>query len=287
MPFILLLTILFFSPMAYAQNASDDDISLARLSYDNGQWHVGKLQPVAHNKGYENQPSFSLDNSSIYYTAMDSEDKTDIWKYDLSSKKTSVLANSIESEFSPTEFLNETFSTVRIEQDDSQRLWRLKDGGFSVIYPEIKGVGYHAWLDEKTTALYILGEPNTLVLARLKTHGTREIASDTGRCIQRVPGMSDVSFVQKTAQNPPHIMQYNLNTRQTQPLIALLSGSEDFTWHPNGTLFQSDGNELFSYRPGTDKTWVAVKGSKDWNLKGMSRLAISHDGIYLAIVHSK
>ena len=51
----------------------------------------------------------------------------------------------------------------------------------------VKPVGYHAWADDHTLALFVLGQPATLQLADTRTGTARTIASDIGRSIQRIP----------------------------------------------------------------------------------------------------
>jgi hypothetical protein len=68
-----------------------------------------------------------------------------------------------EGEFSPAVMPDgKDISVVRVEADGTQCLWRVVDKGqkseTSVILADIKPVGYHAWIDERTVALFVLGE---------------------------------------------------------------------------------------------------------------------------------
>jgi hypothetical protein len=67
-------------------------------------------------------------------------------------------------------------------------------------YDNVKPVGYHAWADDHTLALFVLGQPATLQIADTRTGTARVIARDIGRSIQRIPGstpVSSISFVQR------------------------------------------------------------------------------------------
>ncbi|MGV6851546.1 MAG: TolB family protein [bacterium] len=285
---IRLSILLLLSNVCFAQDAPDNDIALANLVKHGGQWHISNLKPIANDLGYENQPSFSADSSTIYFTKMDPAGATDIWSYSIITGKTKQLSHSKESEFSPTSIGEHKFSTVRIEADQTQRLWQFQPPDqFSIIFPAVKQVGYTAWVDPQTVALYRLGEPNSIELARLKTHGLRVIAHHTGRCLQKTPSENAVSFVQHIDHKPSQIVSYNIDSRKTRRLAPTINNHEDFAWHPEGTLFQADNLNIFSFTPNSDKKWQPLSGLKPVNLKNISRLAISHDGKLITIVYEK
>ena len=59
-----------------------------------------------------------------------------------------------------------------MEADGTQRLWSVIPNGpkieLAVVLTDVKPVGYHAWIDDRTVALYVLGErgqPGTLRVA--------------------------------------------------------------------------------------------------------------------------
>ena len=93
---------------------------------------------------------------------------------------------------------------MRVEADGTQRLWQVANsdnarGETSVILPEIRPVGYYAWMDDRTVALFVLGQngqPSTLQVADTQTGKVEIVASDIGRSIQRMPS-GGVSFVHR------------------------------------------------------------------------------------------
>ena len=88
---------------------------------------------------------------------------------------------------------------MRVERDSTQRLWRFPTDGSapSLVLRDVKPVGYFAWLDSVTLALFVLGNPNTLQIADTRTGVARVVTSNIGRSLQRVPGGRRASFVQR------------------------------------------------------------------------------------------
>ena len=59
------------------------------------------------------------------------------------------MTETVESEYSPTPLpAADGFSTVRVEQDGTQRLWAFDSSGGAprLLLETIQPVGYHGWL---------------------------------------------------------------------------------------------------------------------------------------------
>jgi Tol biopolymer transport system component len=275
--------------------------------------------PIANDPGYENQPMFSADGNRILFAAnhpFDSRDgalaqgrgtQTDVYVFDRATGRTSQLTDTPENENSPT-FLPAGvgeaggFSVVRTEPDRSQRLWRFDAQGRNpqVVLTEIKPVGYHAWVDADTVALYILGgqgEPATLRIASLKTGAAAIVASNIGRSLHTVPSGvpsgSDpgvrprlVSFVQRDYSGEWWIKEIDVSTKVITPLVRAVDGStdRDMAWMPDGrTLLMSAGTKVFSWTRGA-AAWTEVFDGAAHNLGAVSRIAVSPRGDAIAIV---
>ena len=70
---------------------------------------------------------------------------------------------------------------VRVEADATQRLWKfpLAGGKPILVLEKIKPVGYQAWIDQNTLALFILGaagKPSTLQIVDVRTEKAEVIA---------------------------------------------------------------------------------------------------------------
>ena len=141
---------------------------------------------VTKREGYDNQPSFTPDGRAILYTSI-RDGQADSWRYDLARDTLTRITTTLESEYSPTVMPNgATFSAVRVEADSTQRLWSFDLDGDNpqILLHDIKPVGYHAWADANTLALFVLGQPTTLQLADVTLGTARVMASNIGAGVQ-------------------------------------------------------------------------------------------------------
>ncbi|GAB3945764.1 hypothetical protein GCM10028805_15390 [Spirosoma harenae] len=261
---------------------ADTDIFLVDLAKPD------KPLNITQRKGYDNQPSFTPDKTSILYTSMQADGQTDIYRYILSSKTTTRLTQTPEGEYSPTVMPDQAhFSVIRMELDKTQRLWKFPltgSGKPTLIFPNVKPVGYHCWLDTDWLALFILGKPNSLQLARVSTGDTVYIEGNIGRTLLKIPGKQVLSYVHK--QTPTHweIKQLDLKTRQTSTITPTLEGSEDFVWTPDGKLLMGKGAILYKYDPATHSGWQQLADFSSAGITQLTRLAIDSQGKMLALV---
>jgi hypothetical protein len=180
------------------------------------------------------------------------------------------------------------FSAVRVEMDSTQRLWRFDLDGSNpvVVLPDVKPVGYHAWADDTTLALFVLGNPATLQIASTRTGRARAVASDIGRSLHRIPARYAVSFVQRSAGGEAWITELDLGTGATRPLVRAMPGNEFHAWTPDGVLLSGEGSKLYAWRRG-EGNWREIADLGDQGVSGISRLAVSPDGRRIAIVASE
>lgn len=286
--FLVLLLIVFFcrETACWAQATIDTDIYLVDLSLTAGT--VSKPQNITHRKGYDNQPSFTPDGKRILYTSLLSDGQTDIFQYDLTTKATTQVTHTPESEYSPTVMPNQShFSTVRVEADKTQRLWWFTlpaNSAPTLILPHVKPVGYHCWLDADQVALFVLGQPNSLQLAQVSTGDTTRLDERIGRTLLKVPGKHALSYIHKIDPTHWEIRQIDLKTRQITPITQTLEGSEDFVWSPTGSLLMGKGPILYQFTPGTSTGWTPLADFTTSGIMQITRLAIDATGKRLAIV---
>lgn len=179
------------------------DIFLAALTRRGGQLALNTPVNLTQRDGYDNQPSFLPDGKSLLFTSIRENNQADIYRYELATQKTERLTNTSESEYSPTVTPDKKFfSTIRVEADRTQRLWKfpLPGGAPSLVLHNLKPVGYHVWVDADTLALFVLGQPNSLQLVNVKTEQAEVVANNIGRALHRIPGQANkLSFVHKVA----------------------------------------------------------------------------------------
>ena len=259
------------------------DIWLASLSERNGRLEVGVPSNITRRPGYDNQPAFSADGRSVLFTRVE-DGQADIARYDIAGARTDMVTRTRESEYSATPVPGrDAFSVIRVEADSAQRLWRFPfDGGEpSVVLRDVAPVGYHAWADESTLVLFILGRPATLQIADTGTGQAREVARDIGRSIQKIPGRHAVSFAQRTDAGM-RIDELDLASGAIRTLIAARPGGEFHAWTPGGVLLMGEGARLYRWTPG-DRDWTLVADFAAHDLH-ISRLAVSPGGDRIALV---
>jgi hypothetical protein len=289
-----------------AQAPPDTEIYLVPMKVAGGAITLGAPANITNNPGYDNQPLFTADGRSILFTSVrpsttlgpNGAPQSDIYRYDIPAAQTTQITNTPESEYSPTITPSGALSVVRVEidADKTQRLWQFSADGRDprVLLPNLKPVGYHAWADDHTVALFILGAagaPATLQLADTRSGTAVVLATDVGRSMQPIPGPGPahaISFVQREHTNGTTslvIKEIDAATHRIGVLTAAVEGSTeaDTAWMPDGTLLMSAHGVLYSWRRG-QSAWTEVASLERMGLTGVTRLAVSPRGNWLAVV---
>jgi hypothetical protein len=272
---------------APAQAPPSTDIFLVDLKQQRGSLSAVKVANVTSRAGYDNQPVFVDGGRSILYTSVREDGQADIYRYTIAARTHARLTETKESEYSPTPMPDgRHISVVRVEADSTQRLWKFPAGGGapSLVLEAIKPVGYHAWVDAQRVAVFILGQPNTLQLADLRTGKAEVIIESAGRSLHMVPAGEKLSFVHKVSEKEWWIKALDLKTRAVTPVTRTLAGSEDFAWTAQGVLLMANGPKLFKLDPAKDKDWQEVADFSHAGVGQITRLAVSPKGDRLAIV---
>ena len=290
------------NPAARAQPAAqappDTEVYLAPLKIGNGTIEVGEAVNVSNNPGYDNQPFFTPDGSALLFTSVrGGGTQSDIYRYDLASKRIARVTSTAESEYSPTVTPSNALSVVRVELDgnNTQRLWQFTPAGTDpkVVLENVKPVGYHAWANDHTLALFVLGQPATLQVADTRDGSARIVATDIGRSIQRIPGTGatrEISFVQRERAGDTArlvIKKLNVTTGDITVLTPAVDGATeaDTAWTPDGTLLMTHGGTLHAWRAG-QTGWKPIVELERLSLRGVTRLAVSPKGDLLALIGS-
>jgi dipeptidyl aminopeptidase/acylaminoacyl peptidase len=247
-----------------------------------------KPRAVATTAGYDNQPFYAPDGGTLLFTANRDGKQTDIFQFDRKSGRVTQLVSTTEGEYSPTVTPDGSgFTVIRVEPDGTQRLWRFDRNGTNprVVLADIKPVGYHVWIDGDQLALFVLGQPATLQLARVSTGKAAVVAKDIGRSLQRIPASSAVSFVQREADKQYVVKRLDPATGAISTIVTApaTSADRDTAWLPDGTLLISAGTKILAWRSVAPE-WREVFDSAAHKLGVVSRIAASADGRSLAIV---
>ena len=265
---------------------ANPDVFLVPLSSTGGTVKVGVPANITRRDGYDNQPSFSADSRAIFFTSNRGDGQSDIYRYDLSTGLAIPARKTIpESEYSafPTRDAK-AITVIRVEADSTQRLWRmpLDTAAPSVMFPDIKPVGYFAQADDSTWALFVLGSPATLQVVHVGVPGGEIVARNIGRSLHRIPGTTRVSYVQKGGTTW-YVIMLDPNTKKIDTLTSTLPGSEDMAWVDSTTIVAGNGSKLFSFRRG-DSEWKQLADYSFANISSITRLAVSPNKTWLALV---
>jgi hypothetical protein len=264
------------------------DVYLASVKTARGGPTIGAALNITDRPGYDNQPSFTSDGKGIFFTSVRDDAQADIYRYDIASKQsTRVTSTAPESEYSATPIDGgRAISVVRVERDSTQRLWRFPLDGSppSVILERVKPVGYHAWADDHTLALFVLGTPSSLQLADTRTGSSDTIAVNIGRSLHRIPGTNRISFVRKVDAKEWWIESLDPRTRATARLIRLPENVEDYAWFPDGSIICGRDARLLWWSGKAAADWREIADLSGAGVHGITRLAVSERGDRLAFV---
>jgi len=278
---ILLLT-LVFGPAALAQNPPSTDIYVYDLKEQKRRMKLSNAKNVTDRDGYDNQPFFYATDLMMYTASVDGQ--TDIFMMDLNSGEKTNLTNSPESEYSAY-LISRTnsFAAVRVEADGAQRLWQFdvdRKQDPVLIFDDLAPVGYHAW-SSTTVAMFILGDPVTLVITDAKERRDRIVTSDIERTI-KVTGRS--FLIQKNEEKGNNIYSVSGRTDKLRKITTLPKGATDWTITTAGSYVTSVGSKVFKLSPQFDSAWAEIADLSDLGVNKISRIAVNQDNSKIAFV---
>jgi hypothetical protein len=266
------------------------DIYVADFSVFDGLYFLGPLQNVTNRDYfYDDEPVFTPDSRSLLYvTELGYGDRvqTEVHRYYLSSRRESRLTRSEESEHSPMPIPGDrAFSTIRVEDEDTQRLWRFTMQGMDgeVLFRNLDNVQHHVWGNETTVLLYLQGQPATARIADLTTGQSEVVARGVGRSMNKIPNRNAWSFVERISRDQSWINEVNIGTHEVRRLIATVGGGEFHAWTPEGVLLMSWGSRIYQWDPEIGGEWRSIANLEEIGVT-VGRIAVSPDGSKIAIV---
>ena len=268
------------------QAQAGSDIYLARLTGSGAMVRVEAPTTVTERAGYDNQPSFTPTGLALLYTSIRADEQADTYRYEIGSRTITRVTHTPESEYSPTVMPGGTsFSVVRVEADSTQRLWKFRMDGSApeLVLTDVRPVGYHAWANAYTLGVFVLGNPATLHIADTRTGTSRVVVQGIGRSLHRVPGSEQISFLHQSGPEPHYIKTIEPATGTIRLVAPALEGNEFYAWLPDGTPIMGVGAKLYA-GSAVSTPWTEIADLSRHGIAGISRLAVSPDGVMLAIV---
>ncbi len=271
-----------------AAQAPGTDIFLLPLDRSGATLAAGPARNVTNRPGYDNQPSFSPDGRRIFFTSIREDAQADIYSVDLASLAITRVTSTPESEYSPTVMPGgRELAVIRVELDSTQRLWAfpLAGGAPRLLLRDVKPVGYQAWIDSTTVGLFVLGTPPSLQVADLATNRARRLLDGIGRSLTSIPGTRRLTVTRVQEDRLSWLTEVDpAEPGSMRPMVAMPHQAEYVAWHPDGYLLTVEGTRLLRLRPGVDGEWVPVADLATPGMGALSRLAVSPDGHWLAVV---
>jgi dipeptidyl aminopeptidase/acylaminoacyl peptidase len=282
--------LLVFPAITFSQ-LPECDIWLMNITSKRGKIGFDHIKNVTHKNGYENQPSFSADGKTIYFTSQgDTLAGSDIYTYEVENGQTKQVTFSATSEYSPMITpAGDAISVVIVEGDKAQRIWQYPfSGDKPTRIFQRDSVGYYAWINEHSVLAFILSDGKTMAerLAVISNNGTeKKLADSIGRGI-KVFGSSALFVKKIQLENYLYLTDYS----GIQPLIKTPGKSQDFAVYKKYVLM-AEGGLLYAAKMhlknheivGLDP-FVPVMDLAPYGMKKISRIAVSPNGKTMAVV---
>jgi hypothetical protein len=261
------------------------DVFLFDLNAKEGTFELSNMKNISNNEGYDNQPSF-LDNNTILY-AGSRNGQTDIVKYNINYDSKIFINHTEGGEYSPLKIPGQNaVSAIRLDPDGKQFLYKynLRNGENEVLVDDVI-IGYHVWFNNSTLVSSVLEEGDlSLYTNDIKAKKSYLQQKHIGRSLHKIPNTDLVSYISKENDTVWLIKSLNPNTGATQTITTAINKAEDMCWLPNGTIVMGKDNAIYAYTPTKSVNWVEVASLKGYNIKNITRLAVSPDGKKIAIV---
>ncbi|NJB85742.1 hypothetical protein GGR26_001487 [Lewinella marina] len=241
--------------------------------------------------GYNNHPNWAGDQQLFASVMTPDMAQPDVYLFDLAAGTRTRLTQTASGEYSPKKrFATGRFSAVRQEmigRDTILRLWDFpldrSDNG-QPLPGTAAGVGYYEWLNNSQLALFLVENPNRLVLASATGDAPRTLATNTGRTFTRLPN-GNLVYVDKSA-TPWRLMEKNLYQLNESATVVgeMPDATEDFVVLSDGSYLAGSGSKLYRLNPAAaEKGWRQVVDLTFYGFDDITRLAVNGRG-QLALV---
>ncbi len=254
-------------------------------------WHVYAPQYLSafNPGGYTNQPSFTPSGDILVSVRKASDAQTDIWKLSHGTGRLRRITRTKANEYSPRITPDEqAYSVLRQVPGDSmdQQVFQfgIRGSGYTCLTPKLKNIGYYAWLDDDTLALFQLeGDQNRLTVYSVRDQRWKRITSAVGRTLWS-DGKGSLWYVHKFNDAYWYIKRYNQASAVVDVIVETPGKTEDFAVAPDGTFFMGLESKLYYYHPEKSTGWQECADLSVYGISRITRLAIQPDGKKLALV---
>jgi hypothetical protein len=278
----LILVSLFFSRMA--AQLPETDLWLFSLKNEKGNIKIETGENVTKRPGYDNQPSFSVDEKKIYYVRIGEDKQADIFTYDPGSKKNEKFISTVESEYSPTYIeANKSINCVVVEKDSTQRIWTYDErtGKQGAILFNEDSVGYFTFLNADTVLYYKLTSPHSLLAYSIKNNSSVYLASSIVRGFKAINRHEFIYGIKDS--NKVTFYRYDFVIRKAKKYCEYPSTSEDIIWHQEWGLLKSEAATILRFDEKENK-WNTLFDLGSFGIKKITRFIFDGKNKKLVVV---
>jgi len=276
--------VLFFVGAATLLSAQlpQTNLHIVDLKKENKKLILGKIKLINVAKGYNNQPSFSNDQKTIYFVSADSLGQTDVYAYALRSKKTRKVTQTNLSEYSPQEFTNQFLHAVVVEKDSAQRIHGINK--FSGLHEKSllpDSVGYYCFLNSDSLVFYKLTEPHSLRLYVISTNSEHWIANSPTRSFKAINPYTLIYCLKDSLTR--EIYKYNFRLQKGELICKYNSENEDLFWHPQLGLMRSEQLSILLWNDHA-QSWEQLFNFENKGLHRVGRFSMDVKQKHLVLV---
>ncbi|MFT5437764.1 MAG: hypothetical protein ACI840_002424 [Ulvibacter sp.] len=281
-----LSSLLFFASFnIFAQ--TNTEVYLCDIKLEYGGLITYNFHNISNDEGYDSQPSFASNNTVLF--AGNNAGQTDIALYNISEKTKSWFNKTTKGgEYSPIQIpdSNAKVSAVRLDPDGLQRLY-VYDAISKENKELIEGlqVAYYDFYNAETIVASVLSDDNLdLVFSNLKSKKTDTFLRNVGRSIHRVPDSKTMSYTSLNEDKNQEVYLLDMKTMESFFVCQLPIGIQDYTWLNDSQILIGSGSKLYIYDTFLNSDWKEVADLTEYNIKDISRLAVSLNGERLSLV---
>ena len=286
--FLLLLVFFALTSLTFSQQPNPE-IFLFSIEKNADKFTFSGGKNITNNAGYDNQPSFSLDNRSILFTSNRNGKDTNIYEYFLADGKTEQITTSEDNEYTAKDFDGKTINFIREGKGQEMTLWKYdrqtkqESNALKIKEP----VAYYAF-NSKGDALVWVRYAFFIHWVNPEKNINRFVTDYAQASTpQLIPNSDNFSFIKRLPNDELWIYEFNPSNQAVRPIVQPKDGKITYSWMPDGSLLTGSGTKLYKFDEKTDKRWVEVADLATFGIKDIGRLAVSFDGKYLALVSNQ
>jgi dipeptidyl aminopeptidase/acylaminoacyl peptidase len=287
--FLLLILTLFVQTLPVFSQTSNPEIFLFSIEKKDGKFTFTDGKNITNNPGYDNQPSFSLNGSSLLFTSNRNGKDTNIYEYFLADGKTNQITSSEDNEYTAKEFDGNTINFVREGRGQEMTVWKY-DRQTKHESPALKNkesVAYYAF-NSKGDALVWIRYAYFIHWVNPEK-GINKFVTDYAQpsTPQRLPATDNFSFMKRLPNDELWIYEFNPTNQAIRPVVQTKDAKITYCWMDDGSLLIGSGPKLFRFDEKSDKNWVLIADLSSFGIKDIGRISNSFDGKFLALVSNQ